>query len=133
LYSRICSEIVEQYIVKPSEPQGGIGRFDLGNDVCLRYVGLRSQSLADPTLKYRALSGRRAVYKWHAAVRMAAKRCGKSFVFLAGSFRNCAAEPGASAKPRLRRRRAGLELGFRTGGWREDPAERKRALPLEVL
>ena len=96
------SEIVEQFIVEPSEPQGGVGRFDLGENVCFfRYVGLRSQSLADPTLRYRARSGRRAGYQWHAAVRMAAKRCGKSCLFLAGSFRNCAAEPGAGAKTRL--------------------------------
>jgi hypothetical protein len=105
LFARYCSEIVEQFIVEPSEPQGSVGRFDLGENVCFfRYVRLRSQSLAGPTLRYRALSGRRAGYQWHAAVRMAAKRCGKSCVFLAGSFRNCAAEPGAGAKTRLRRR-----------------------------
>jgi hypothetical protein len=57
-FARYCSEIVEQFIVEPSEPQGGVGRFDLGENVCFfRYVGLRSQSLADPTLRYRALSG----------------------------------------------------------------------------
>ena len=33
------------------------------------YVGLRSQSLADPTLSYGALTGRRAVFWWNAAVR----------------------------------------------------------------
>ena len=49
--------------VEPSEPQSGIGRFDLDDDFCFWYVGLRSQSLADPTLRYRALSGRRAGYR----------------------------------------------------------------------
>ena len=36
--------------VEPSEPRGGIGRFDLGGKVCFRSVGLRSQSRAYPTL-----------------------------------------------------------------------------------
>ena len=52
-----------RFRVEPSEPRGGIGRFDLGGEVCFRSVGLRSQSLADPTLSLSALSGRRAVYR----------------------------------------------------------------------
>jgi hypothetical protein len=60
---------------------------------------------------------------------MAAPWCGKSCALLAGSFFNCAAEPGAGAKTRLTKKRtrscvkAGREAGFRTGGLREDPAD----------
>jgi hypothetical protein len=43
-----------RFRVEPFVPQGGDERFDLGGDVCLRYVGLRSQSLAYPTLGYLA-------------------------------------------------------------------------------
>ncbi len=55
---------VLSFSVEPPEPRDGIGRFDLAGDFGFRHVGLRSQSLADPTLRFRALSGRRAEYQW---------------------------------------------------------------------
>jgi hypothetical protein len=55
------------FVVEPSEPRGGIVRFDKWFWWGSVYVGLRSQSLADPTLNYGALSGRRAVSLWRFA------------------------------------------------------------------
>ncbi len=49
------------FVVEPCEPRGGIDRFDRRGLFGVVYVGLRSQSLADPTLNYSALSGRRAL------------------------------------------------------------------------
>ncbi len=128
--------------VEPSEPQGGVGRFELGGDVCFRCVGLRSQSLAYPTLRYRALSGRRAVYQWGAAVRMSAPPLWEMRALFADCFRNSAAEPVAGGKTRLRESvallgwhaqrlcdgRGVVRVGdasssCRTSGWREDPAD----------
>jgi hypothetical protein len=100
--------------VEPSEPQGGVGRFDLGCDVCFRCVGLRSQSLAYPTLRYRALSGRRAVYQWDAAVRMSAPPLWEMRALFADCFRNSAAEPVAGGKTRLTKRESMFSSGCTT-------------------
>ena len=57
-----CSCLVcLRFRVDPLVPQGGDERLDLVVLIGWQYVGLRSQSLAYPTLRYGALSGRRAV------------------------------------------------------------------------
>jgi hypothetical protein len=52
----------ESFSLSPVFLWGGDGRFDIKIIFLHADVGLRSQSLADPTLRYGALSGRRAVF-----------------------------------------------------------------------
>ena len=52
----------ESFSLSPVFLWGGDGRFNIKNIVLHADVGLRSQSLAYPTLRYGALSGRRAVF-----------------------------------------------------------------------
>ena len=45
MFERFWSEIIEQFIVEPSEPQDGVGRFDL---LRMFVFSIRRVALAEP-------------------------------------------------------------------------------------